>query len=551
MDFWSLISDIGILLLACLLFGSIAIRLGMSPIVGYLLAGVFLDGPGSLNLIKSATEIEAIAELGVSLLLFSLGLEFSWVEMKRFKSSHIKAGFLQVILTPLLIIGLGLLSGFDLKIVVIMGLMLTLSSTAIVLRTLQDLTEIDSAYGRNSIALLLIQDIAVVPFSIIVSLIAAGNQASFNINDIWYTLAGILVLFLTLFIVLDKLALKALGFFVMEHNREMAMLLTVITGIGSAWLAHTIGLSPAIGAFVAGMFLGNSPFAMQIRADISSLKVILLTLFFGAVGMLADATWIMDNFLLVFLATLSILLLKTVLNSLIFIFCQNTIAIAVTTALCVSQVGEFAFVLGSLASEANLISHDIYQLIISVTISSLLIAPFLIKLAPILGLQVQRIFGGPDLGSKTVGTAKEQAKDEIFVLGFGPAGLEVARRLKDRKVKPVIIDLNKESIMEAESMGLKSYIGDVRQIEVLHHFGLDNAKLVVITIPSLDAVIKAVDNIRRLSPSSFIIVRSRYQAYKPDFEQAGADLVINEEFTVGDKLARVTIQHLRANFNLE
>ena len=519
-------------------------RLGLSPLIGYLVAGMFLGGPGGFDLIKSPGEIEAIAEMGVSLLLFSLGLEFSWDKIKTFPLKLIKAGLLQILLTPLLIVIIFYFLQFDIKIGILIGLMLTLSSTATVLRTLIDLAEIDSLHGRNSTAVLLLQDIAVIPFTIIVSFLASGHTESQLFGDLIMTIGGVIALVLGLYLLLNKIAAPVFNVFSLEHNREMAILLAIIISIGSAWTAHQIGISPAIGAFIAGMLLGSSPFASQIRVDVSSLRIIFLTLFFSAVGMLADPVWIGSNFAFIILVTILIMSFKTIVSFVIFKICDNSIAVAVASSLCISQIGEFAFVLSNIAKSAHLLTDDLYQIIISVTIVSLFITTFLIKSGPHIGLLIQRLMlGSTETANGPAATMIHQA--DIFILGYGPAGTEVARQLKTSYLERIaVLDLNRECIEKAEAQNLESYIGDVRQVEILKHHGIANAKLVIITIPSFEASVKAIHNIKRLAPDAYILVRSRYEIHKEGFHKAGAHEIFNEEFTVGEKLGESSLKYL-------
>lgn len=522
------------------------VRLGLSPLIGYLLAGMLLGGPGSVSLIKAPQEIESIAELGVSLLLFSLGLEFSWNKIKTFPKRTLKAGLLQIFITPAVVLVVAKLLNFDVKIAILFGMIFTLSSTATVLRTLIDLAEVDSAHGRNSTSVLLLQDIAVVPFTIIVSCLTMKGGADTSVlNTLFLTILGALALVLALYVLLNKIASPVLSIFTLENNREMAILLAIVVSIGSAWTAHYIGLSPAIGAFIAGMLLGTSPFATQIFADVAPLRIIFLTLFFSSAGIVADPFWIIENFTTVISLTLLVIFLKLLVSFAIFRFCRNTVAISIASALCISQVGEFAFVLSNIAKEGNLLNPDLYQALVSVTIMSLFVTPFLIKAAPALGLLGQRFIAPDTKLSHDKARLTQMTKADIFILGFGPAGNEVARQLKDTCAERIsVIDLNKECVKAASAQGLRAHIGDVRQVEILQHHGLRNARLVIITIPSYDASLRTIDNVKRLSPNAEIMVRSRYQLHYKGFEQAGAHEIVNEELTVGARLGELALEHL-------
>ena len=550
MHFWQLLTDIGILLGSSLLLGAIAIRLKLSPIIGYLIAGMVLGGPGSLQLIKSPLEIEAIAELGVSLLLFSLGLEFSWDKIKSLPLKIVRGGALQILLTPLFFLAVSSLCGLDIKIAILAGLIFTLSSTATVLRTFNDLAEIDSQHGRNSTAVLLLQDIAVIPFTMIVSFISVHNAVANEFqNNFLFTIGAAVVLVLGLYIFLNKIAGPALSLFSLNNNREMAILLAIIISIGSAWTAYQIGISPSIGAFIAGMLLGSSSFATQITADIAPLRILFLTLFFGSAGMLADPVWVFNNFALVILLSVAVIFSKTLISSVIFSLSGHSIAISVASAVSIAQIGEFAFVLSNIAKDSSLLSNDWSQLVVSITIVSLFFTPFMIKFAPRIGLKVQKFLNNKKSAKVFDAEVLSSNPARIYVIGYGPAGREVTRQLKDSYLDEIaIMDLTKDSLDSAELEGFKTYMGDVRQLEVLQHSGLELANLVIITIPSYDAVLTTIDNIKRLAPTAHIIVRSRYQIYEQSFHEAGAHEIVNEEFTVGEKLGRTAVSYLLTKF---
>ncbi len=538
MQFWSIITDIGIVLTAALLLGGIAIRLKMSPIIGYLLAGMYLGGSGSLHLVKSTTEVEAIAELGVSLLLFSMGLEFSWQKLKKFPRSTVITGILQIVLTPIVVYAISSALGLDNRLGVLIALMLTLSSTATVIRTLVDLTEIDSVYGRYSTAILLIQDVAVVPFTIIVSLVCAKDTGlAFSLDGLILTLAGAAGLIIGLYLLINKIADPALRMFSQENNREMGILMAMILSIGSAWVAHRIGLSPATGAFIAGMLLGSSKFATQIRADVAPLKILFMTLFFGSVGMVANPSWIANNILQVITITAAVMAFKTIVTIGIFRFNCSSFSIAVASGLCLSQIGEFAFVLSSIAYKAHVLPNDLYQLMVSVIIFSIFTTPFIVKAAPIIGLKLERRFFRK-VSTITTVSDTEPIDNLVFILGFGPAAREIVSQLKNHKLRIVVIDLSQDSISKAKEMGLEAHIGDIRQIEVLKAYKVQRAKLVIVTVPGHAAAIQAIHNARRLAPHIKVIARSRYHENVHSLVDAGAHEVVNEERSVGEELAK-------------
>jgi monovalent cation:H+ antiporter-2, CPA2 family len=544
MDSWNILSDIVLLLSLSLILGAISIRLGLSPIIGYLSAGMVLAGLGSSYILKSQSQIELISELGVSLLLFSLGLEFSWQKIKSLPIRILKSGFLQILITPLIFFLILKLCSCDSKTALVLGLIITLSSTATVIRSLVEKAEIDSQHGRSSMAVLLMQDIAVIPFTLIVGSLNTQQAMCLEFGLI-KTIFIAIALILLAYYFLNQVANKILGIFSLENNREMAILLSITIAIGSAWISHQIGLSPAIGAFIAGMLLGSSPFAIQITADIAPLRILFLTLFFSSAGITANPNWIYEHFILVLIISFVIVLIKFTTSAVIFRVCNNTIPTSVATSICLSQIGEFAFVLGGIAQKFNIISGDTYLMIVSVTIVTLFVTPTLMKLAPRLGLIAYKIIVKDSKIDIDKHKSHHHFKEDIFIFGFGPAGMEIFEHLKeDFSDRICVFDLSQNSIKAAQELGLKGYIGDVRQVDVLKHHGIEHSSLVIITIPSFDAALRAIDNIKKIAPNAQIMVRSRYQLHYSGFVNAGAHEIVNEEATVGDHLGKLALEFL-------
>jgi len=402
MDIWQILADIVILLGGAVLVGGIFARMGQSPLVGYLIAGMLLGGGGSLGVIQSGKEIEVVAELGVALLLFSLGLEFSPARLRQVGFKVLLAGVVQIVATLLLCAGGAWLVGVQPTSAVAIGAMVALSSTAVVLRTLVDSGEIESAYGRNTLAVLLVQDLAVVPLAMLLSILA-GDSGSVGLNIL--TLLGLgLGLMVALFLILNVVARYLLGLLTLQHNRELAVLLALVVGLGSAWAAHAVKLSPALGAFLAGMFLGSSPFATQLRADVSSFRIVLLTIFFGAAGMVADPFWMASNIVPLLATTVAVFSIKGAVVFGLFRLLGQPTASAATTAICLAQIGEFAFVLGAVAVSENLLSKETNQLIVSATILSLLVTPIMLRHASKIGIWIASLTnrsGSVTLESKT------------------------------------------------------------------------------------------------------------------------------------------------------
>lgn len=534
MELWTILGDIVVLLAACLLLGGVFTRFGQSPLVGYLLAGMLLGGPGSVHAVGSEREIEAIAELGVALLLFSLGLEFSLERLKKLGAKPLIGGVVQVALTVVLAFGGSFAFGLQLKESVAFGAMVSLSSTAVVLRMLQERAELEMPHGRNCLAVLLTQDMAVVPLAILMAILGGKGEGAAVVWDVARLLLSATILVVGL-VLLNKIAVLALGTLTLHRNRELTVIFAVVTGLGAAWAAHSAGVSPALGAFVAGMLLGSSAFATQIRADVSSLRVVLLTLFFGAAGMVADPVWILNNWFLVAAVSAALTVGKLAIIWIIFQALGHSSRVASATGLCLAQVGEFAFVLGSIGRSNGVVSEELYALVVSATIVSFILTAFLIPVAPRFGNRVSQLFRSK-MSSPDAGASAEFSPD-LVIIGFGPAGQIASRPFVDQKTKVLVLDLNSEGIRKAQQLGFHGEVGDATQIDVLEHAALNQAKAVVITIPHYPSVMTALANVRQQAPHAQIFVRSRYQLHLDDFKSAGAHVVVGDEQQVGERLA--------------
>ncbi len=535
MDSWRLLLEIVLLLGACVTFGAICSWLKQSPLVGYLAAGMLLGGPGSLGLIRAEHEIESVAELGVALFLFSLGLEFSWKRLMGLGGKILASGAIQVALTLIAAAAVSMLFGIGAKEAVVIGAMLSLSSTAAVLRVFMERGDIDSLYARNSVAILLIQDMAVVPLAVLMTLVSEGGTPVEIATSLVKITGMALGLVAVLHVLLNKIAVRVLNALTAEQNRELTVVLAIVAGLGAAWAAHAVNLSPALGAFIAGMFLGSSPFAVQLRSDIASLRTILLTLFFGTVGMVANPIWIAEHLPFVLGVASLIIVLKAAITCGILRAFGQLPSVAVATGLCISQVGEFAFVLGSTGREKGVVSEQIYMVIVSSTIATLFLTPYLVRVAPLMANWLERrrsLATGPVEHAES-----DEPHPEVILVGFGPAGQAVGRALADKGRNVLVIDVNPQAKLLAESLGLHGQIGDGTQIDVLEHAHIHTAKMIVVTLPAREPAMMVLHHVKRLAPTAHVVVRSRYQLHLSDFEQAGADAVIGDEEQVGYRLS--------------
>lgn len=540
MDIWETLAKLVLLLSAAFVLGAAAQRLKQSAIIGYLLAGTML-GPTLFD----RQALSQWGELGVSLLLFSIGLEFSFGRLKRMGSLALLGGILQVTVT-LAVFALILSFRHAIGPAVALGQMLAVSSTAIVLRTLMDRSEMDSISGRAALGILLLQDIAVVPMVLSLTVMSHGGTAGEIALQIGKTIAaagGLVAMFYGLFFhIIPRLLMRG-GVFV---DRELVVLLAIVLAFGSAWAAHSLGLSPALGAFLAGMLLAESPFASQIRSDVGSLRTLFVTLFFTSVGMLADPVWFLANWseVLVWLAV--VFLGKALIIFGIGLIFKMSPVYALAAGITLAQIGEFSFVLASEARNGGLINEHVFSLAVSVTILSMFLAPYMVTFArPAARWLVGRVGFGGRRRAAPPDDPVQGPEGGVYIVGFGPAGRKVARALLELGIAPQVIELNPRSVKAARRMGLKVRLGDASHADIITHAGIRGACVIVVTVPDPRSAKRILQNIHALSPISSVIVRSRYHIATRELWELGADFVVDEENVVGRELARQVVQFLR------
>ncbi len=542
--------DILVLLGAALVLGTVAERLRQSAILGYLVAGTVV-GPAGFGMVSGSDEVHVIAELGVAMLLFSIGLEFSLDRLRRVGSVALVGGTAQILVTMCAAAAAAALFGLDLRAAVGVGAMLALSSTACVLRILSDRAAIDSLYGRNSLGILLMQDAAVVPLVLLMTVVASGGSLGYTLVALGKT-AGLGLLLIIAFLFLFRYAAPRL--FKLRpwaQNRDLPVLLAIVIAIGSAMAAHQLGISPAMGAFVAGVLLGESPFAVQVRADVASLRTLFVTLFFASVGMLGEPAWVLDHTGLVVGTVAAIVVGKALVTAAVVRMLGQTAAVSLATGVCLAQVGEFSFVLAEIG-RGKVFDEDVFRLIVSSTILTLFVTPFLIGLAPRVATAwagwSSRLStrGGSGLGlGPTANTATADRADgsppelrDIFVIGFGPAGQQAADLLRAQFAERIqVIELNPKNAADARLRRLAVQVGDATRRDVLEHAGIRHAGVVLLTIPDADASRTVIHHCRHLAPQAALIVRARYHVVRWELQFAGALTVVDEELELGRAIA--------------
>lgn len=541
---WFILKDLLLLLAGAMVLGVVFEYLKQSAILGYLVAGLLL-GPNAFDLIHDEKAVPILAELGVALLLFAIGLEFSMRKLIRLGRIGLLGGTLQLVLTTGAVACVCLLSGIDTTAAIVLGMMVSLSSTACVLRIFTDKGSIDAPHARGAMGILLLQDIAIVPLVLFVTTFKQGGGGGVIALKTLEAAVLILVLIVGFRLVSKYVLVRLLAARLVARNRELAILIATIMALGSAYAAHQFHISPAMGAFIAGIMLAESPFALQIRGDISAMRSLFVTLFFTAIGMLGDPIWIMNHPIDVLYVVVMVIVGKTMITSVVAWLCGYGKREGVAMGFSLAQVGEFSFVLATLAwtanGESNLISGHHFKLVVSATIVTLFVTPYLVWYAPRFGQLVERLlFGRYSDDEVHAVDGHDGLSGHVVIVGFGPSGKEAAAILHGRDVPVVIVDLQARNVLQAKHLGYRAQVGDASNPELLRHLNIQKARAAVVLLPDHHIAMTIIQAMRSEAPELLVLARARYHIYAGDIQRSGAMVVVDEEQTIGKKLGRQT-----------
>ncbi|HEY5593733.1 MAG TPA: cation:proton antiporter [Nitrospiria bacterium] len=507
-------------------------RLRLPSIVGFLIAGG-LVGPYGLNLIDDLERVEVLAEVGVVLLLFTIGLEFSLARLARIRAFAIGGGALQVGLTIALTAFVGFfLFRTSVQSGVFWGFLAALSSTAIVLKILMERGELDSPHGRLALAILIFQDLIVVPMMMVLPLLS-GNVREGSV-DILLTLARSLAFIGAVLVASRWLVPRALALVVRARSRELFVITVLLICAGIAWLAEVNGLSLALGAFIAGLVISESEYSHQALADIMPFRDSFNSLFFVSIGMLLDVRLFVSAFPLVLLLAAAVLLMKGAVAAGVTLAMGYPVRVAILVGLSLPQVGEFSFVLAQAGQDIGLLTQPGYQFFLVISILTMIAAPFLIQIGPRLSRRVESL--GRLAGwrrrrrSVELSPSAPVLQGHVIIAGYGLNGRNLARVLREGNIPYVILDLHGEAVRRGRAHGEPLFFGDVTQSEVLRHVRIKDARVLVVAVSDPFAVRRAVRVARQANPHIHIVVRTRYVKEVDDLLRLGANEVVPEEF---------------------
>lgn len=501
-------------------------------VVGYLLTGV-VAGPYGLRLISDAAAVELLAEVGVALLLFTIGLELSLGKLARLKQLVLGSGSLQLAVTVAASFGLLLWWGLAARESLFWGFLVAASSTAIVLKLLHERGELDTVHGRVVVGILLFQDLCVVPMMALLPALAApgAGQAWTILLALGKSLAvvgAILLLARYLFPPLLKAIVQA-------RSRELFVIAAIFFALGTAWGANQLGLSLALGAFLAGIVLSESEYGHQIMAEILPFRDSFASLFFIAVGMLINLPFVARHAGILLAIAAAILVGKLLTGGAAVAAMGFPLRMAALVGMALAQVGEFSFVLLSEGAKLNLISSERYQMFLAAAVLTMILTPAMIAASP----AVARRLGqkGERRSRLALDQKTEQLRDHVIICGYGLNGRRLARLLRENNLPYVIVEMNPRLVRTARAEGEPIYFGDASNPEILKRAGATHARAIVFALSDPTVLERAISHARLRNPDLHIIARIKRIEDARELRLAGATDVIAEELEAWMEIA--------------
>jgi len=519
----SLLSELVIVLAASIAVIFVFHKLKIPAVVGFLLTGILI-GPGGFSLIRDSQAIHVLAEIGVVMLLFTIGIEFSLERLKKIQKNFWLGGGIQVLVT-IAVASFGLsVFGIPARQSLFYGFLISLSSTAVVLKLLADRNELDSPAGRVSLGILLFQDMALVPMIAVIPVMADVGSVSPGAVTVRFLLGGLAIG--AVFFLARNVMPAVLNLVVGTRIREVFLLTSLLVCLGMAVLTSSLGLSLALGAFLAGIIISESDYSHQVVSDIIPFKDLFNSIFFISIGMLLDTAAVWKTIWLVVAVVISILVFKALLVSATVRILGYGWKISLITGLGLAQVGEFSFVLAGVGRANGLLAGEAFQVLIAASILTILATPFLIRWAPEVS---GKIF--PDREPKKKVQAGEPGhENHVIIAGFGLNGRNLARVLKATGLPYVVLELNPETVKKARAEGEPLIFGDVSSRTILKQAGIKTAKGLVLAVSDPSSAKRAVRAAKAMNPEAFVIVRTRYTSEIDELLALGADDVVPEEF---------------------
>ncbi len=532
----NILTDLIIILSVSAVVLFVSTRLNLPSIVGFLIAGILL-GPFGVELISANEEVHEMAEIGILLLLFSIGIEFSLEKLLAAKKFVLVGGTLQVVLSLIVFFLAAWQLGLELNQAVFVGMLFAMSSTAIVLQLFQDKGWMSTLFGKTSVSILIFQDIIIIPMMLLAPYLASeGAMASGSFGKV---LLGVALVVVVVFAA-RRLVPPLIRSIVHTHNQELFLISIIVICFATAFITQQLGLKLALGAFLAGLVISESEYSYEALKNIMPFKKIFTAIFFVSVGMLLNLDFVATHILMLTGITLAVMLVKFLIIVPIAFYLNIGIRNALISGLALCQVGEFAFILSEVGLEAGLLSEFNYQLFLTVSILSMIISAIMIGFSPGIAGKIINFTFWKNWISKydTTGCLPEVCTlvDHTIIIGFGPGGRRVANYLSKRKAPLAIVEKNERNITQDDYSYADIFIGDGKDEEVLKRAAIESARQIIITVPQATVAEDLTIKVRKLNHNARIVVRTKYEEEAVHLRKLGADHVVPDEISVADTI---------------
>ena len=521
-----LLQELVILLAVAVLIVFISHKIKIPPIIGYLLTGILL-GPSGLGAVRGTQEIGALAEIGVVMLIFTVGLEFSMDTLKHIRKIFLIGGGIQVSLTILIVVGCLLILGYPAAQSIMFGFLLTHTSTTVLLKIATERGEVGTPPVRIATGISLFQDISFVPMAALVPILASAGGVS--MGKVGLRLGLSLAVLSAVFLVARYIMSGLLFRIVRTRLRELFLLTTLLVCLGMSLLSSALGLSLALGAFLAGIIISESPYSQQVVSDVLPFKDVFSGMFFISIGMLFNVrdAWTARGIILFLIP--AALILKMITGIIAVRTLRYPPRVAFISGLGLVPLGEFSFALASLGRATGLLSGTGFQAFMSTSILTILVTPLLLENGPAWADRLGRLFGWKEV-NETRGKKPRDMEGHVVIAGFGLNGRNLAKVLKESSIPYVILELNPDTVRTAILEGEPIIFGDISSRTVLKEAGIGKARIMVFAVSDSKATRRGVRIAREMAPDLHIIARIRYAVDVDELYSLGASDVIPEEF---------------------
>lgn len=520
-------------------------KLCVPAIVGFLVAGALL-GPYGLDVVDDVARVEVFAEVGVVMLLFTIGVEVSLAHITSLRAV-VGGGAIQIVSAVALTALAGMAFGLPANQGVFWGFLTAMSSTAIVLKMITERDETNSPHGRLTIGILIVQDLAVVPMMVLTPVL--GSQGDGGMTAVLGSLTKAALLVTLILVAARFLVPRLLIEVVRSRSRELFVITIILVCLGIAWLSSLAGLSLALGAFIAGLIVSESEYSHQAMAEILPFRDSFNSLFFISIGMLLDLRILLAHPFLVAGLVLTIIAGKFVTSALAAVAVGYSWRPAVLTGTALAQVGEFSFILSKVGKDVGLLTGESFQVFLTVSVLTLLLTPFLIQASPALARRAEAIqrlrHWLPERPTDSYAMPYLHLRDHTIIAGYGVNGRNLAQVLRETEIAFVVVEMDGETVRQEQKKGVSMYFGDVTHPQVLRRLGIHEAHALVLAISDPIATRRAVKVARQLNPSIHIIARTRYLREIDDLRETGADQVVPEEFETSIEIFSRVLQYYR------